>query len=156
MFGFGSQVEFPFGDRFPKKLSLVFGHQAEADLLNVEGLPIELLGFRFQVFFGGVEQGINLDGLCFERDLLGVAKAKIDSGPFSGRGNRQVFETAPIFHNLIVPGLSMVFIAKFLEGRGPDGTRFHVLSTVFVDLCQLIGSLRTVSVGFGATGNFLE
>ena len=145
--GLRFQVQCPVRHLRAEVLRLILGDELVADVLNVGPLPVDLTGCCLQVGLHVVQQLVDVDRVCFQRDLLAVAIPQIDGRSLAGRHDLQVLKAAPVLHDLIDTLLAMVLVTKLGERALPGGGRLHILTTVFIRLSHHVaGALRVLVV----------
>ena len=115
--------ELPAGDFFADVLFLLFLDETVADVVDVELLPIELLGLRLEVGLHVGEQLGDVDLVGDELDLLGVAEAEVDGGAAAGGLRHRAFELAPVADDLIE--LLLILLA-LVAGESLDGDAANI------------------------------
>ena len=152
----GSSVELPAGDLFGDVFLLLLLDEPIADVFDVDLLPIELLGIRFEIRLYIGEQLGDVDLLGDELDLFGVAKAEFDARAAAGRLRQHAFELAPVADDLVELPLILLALGagEFFDGDAQVFGGPVVLAAILEDLYELAegGAGRILVLAGGLVG----
>ncbi len=97
----GVQIQLPAGHLLADILGLIFIHDAPADIVKIDALPVQPPVFSADIVFYILEQPLDPDAVGAERHTTAVAKAIFNPGRRAGRLHAAGFKNTPVLGDLI-------------------------------------------------------